>query len=129
MRIGLRRREGGQELVELALVLPVLLLLLFAILEFGLVIFSYNAVSNVAREGARYGVAHPTDRVGIEATARAASRGLDPSHLSIAISYPGGNTIRVEARYDLTLFTGFVIQAVGGNPTMRLRSVSTMQIE
>lgn len=126
---GFRRREEGQELVELGLVLPVLLLLLFAILEFGLVIFSYNAVSEVAREGARYGVAHPTDLVGIEATARAASKGLDPSKLAIIISYPGGNTIRVEARYDLTLFTGFIIQAVGGNPTMRLRGISTMQIE
>ncbi len=125
----LHRRDNGQELAELALVLPVLLLVMFSILEFGNIIFAYNAVSNVAREGARYGVAHPTDRVGIEATARAASTGLNPGLLNINVSWPGGNTVRVEATYDLTLFTGFIIDAIGGTSTLHIRGISTMQIE
>lgn len=113
----------------MALVMPFLFLVLLAILEFGLLIFSYNAVSNVAREGARYGVAHPTDLVGINNTARAIAAGLQPARLQVIITKPTFNTIRVEAAYDYSILTGYIVGATGGLTTMHLRSVSTMQIE
>lgn len=51
-------REGrrGQSLVEFALVLPILLILLLGILDFGRAIFAYNSVSNGARSGARVAI-------------------------------------------------------------------------
>jgi Flp pilus assembly protein TadG len=49
----MRRRRRGQALVEFALVLPVLLLILFGIVDFGRAIYAFNAVSNAAREGGR----------------------------------------------------------------------------
>ncbi len=48
-----RVRDEGQDLVEFALIAPLLFLLLFGILEFGVVIWRYNTVANAAREGAR----------------------------------------------------------------------------
>jgi Flp pilus assembly protein TadG len=60
------RVRKGQGLVEFALILPILLLVLVGMLEFGRILFIYVNVSNAAREGARYGVVHPTDLGGIQ---------------------------------------------------------------
>lgn len=47
-----RHRTRGQSLVEFALVLPVLLLFLLIVVDFGRLFFSYIEVKNAAREGA-----------------------------------------------------------------------------
>ncbi|HTW11809.1 MAG TPA: TadE family protein, partial [Solirubrobacteraceae bacterium] len=49
----LRNREDGQALVELAFVLPLVVLFLFGIIDFGLAINSYNGDTNLANLGAR----------------------------------------------------------------------------
>ena len=52
---GLRRRdERGASLVEFAVVLPFLLLLIFGMIEFGLIFAQFNEIRHGAREGARY---------------------------------------------------------------------------
>jgi len=43
----------GQAMVELALVLPLLLLIVFGITEFGRALWIVNTLTNAAREGAR----------------------------------------------------------------------------
>ena len=48
--------ESGAELIEFALSLPILLLLAFGIMDFGLLFRRYEVVTNAAREGARVGV-------------------------------------------------------------------------
>lgn len=47
------RGEEGQALVELALVVPLLLFIIFAIIDFGLAINQYNNTTNLANLGAR----------------------------------------------------------------------------
>jgi len=49
-----RRRTRGQSLAEFALVLPVFLLIVFAIIDLGRVIWATDDLANAAREGARY---------------------------------------------------------------------------
>lgn len=56
-----RGREDGQDLVEFALIAPIVFLFLFGILEFGLVIWHYNTLSIAAREGARAAVTLPKE--------------------------------------------------------------------
>jgi Flp pilus assembly protein TadG len=51
-----RRRRRGQALVEFALVLPLLLLMVFGIVDAGRLIYAYNTVSNSARNGARVAI-------------------------------------------------------------------------
>jgi Flp pilus assembly protein TadG len=48
--------EEGAELVEFAIVLPLMLLVLFGIIDFGLLFQRYQVVTNAAREGARIAV-------------------------------------------------------------------------
>ena len=45
--------ERGAELVEFALVLPLLLLLVLGIVDFGFLFQRFEVVTNAAREGAR----------------------------------------------------------------------------
>jgi Flp pilus assembly protein TadG len=48
--------EAGAELIEFALVLPLLMLMLLAIIDFGMLFQRYHVVTNAAREGARVSV-------------------------------------------------------------------------
>src|SRR5439155_10491939 len=55
----------GQNLVEVALVLPILVIMMLGIVEFGFIYFVWGSVDNAVREGARYGAINPTDTTGI----------------------------------------------------------------
>jgi Flp pilus assembly protein TadG len=48
-----RRRSRGQSLVEFAMILPIFMLVLSGILDFGFLLYSRMGVINAAREGAR----------------------------------------------------------------------------
>ena len=125
LRPGRSKRENGQVLVEYALVLPVLLLVLFGIIEFGIIVFSHDTIANAAREGARYGAVHAW---GIETAARRLTSGLDEARLQVS-STTTGSVVRVEVVYPVSLITGMLVQAAGGNPTLQLQAVASMQIE
>jgi len=47
--------ESGVAAIELAIALPVLMLILFGIINFGTVFYDYIVITNAAREGARWG--------------------------------------------------------------------------
>lgn len=77
-------QNRGQSLVEFALILPVLVLLLMGVFDFGRAIYAFNAVSNAAREGARTAIVDQSSASGVpvaatEAANQATALGLDPS--------------------------------------------------
>jgi Flp pilus assembly protein TadG len=55
LRITGKKRTTGQGLVEFALILPILLLLVCGIVDFGWMVFNYSQLYNGLREGLRYG--------------------------------------------------------------------------
>ena len=50
----MRSKQNGTALVELALIIPLLLLLTFITTEFGRAMFEYNAVTKATRDAVRY---------------------------------------------------------------------------
>lgn len=63
MRGPFRREDEGQAVVEFALVLPILMLVLLGLLQFGFLVNAKQQLEGVAREGAReYAVTVETDR-------------------------------------------------------------------
>lgn len=70
-----RTSGRGQALVEMALLLPILLLLFAGLIELGFSFYDYLVVVNAAREGARYGAKMPdyTDDDVADITMRAAA--------------------------------------------------------
>jgi hypothetical protein len=108
---GRRRRQAGQALVEVALVVPILLLVGLGVVGVGRVVHARMGVAAVAREAARAGALADT---GAEARARGTARGQD-----VAAGYrlgngsfqldvdPGafarGDRVRAVARYEVAL--------------------------
>jgi Flp pilus assembly protein TadG len=116
--------------VEFVLGLPLLLLVLVAILQFGVVMHDYVEVTQAARAGARKAsVSRKTDyRAAAIAAVRDSATGLDSGRLGIDVTPAGsarrGDPVAVEVSYpyQVTLL-GLVIQ----NGTMTFRATARMQ--
>ena len=50
------KNQNGATAVEFAVILPLLLLLIFGIIEFGLFLFNRHVITNAVREAARAGI-------------------------------------------------------------------------
>lgn len=88
------KESSGQSLTELAILLPLLLLMLVGTLDLGRAFFAYVTVANAAREGARAGSDNWSDLgFGIEAAVQreAASNGVPITSLTIAKSCENGS--------------------------------------
>ena len=83
IRLGqLRRRGRGQEgaaAVEFALILPILLLLIAGIIDFGHYWYLGHVLSDASREGARYGTRYKTYFDPTKGTVRTLPKNLSPS--------------------------------------------------
>lgn len=88
-----RPRSRGQALVEFALVLPLFLLILAGMVDFGMGLNASITVTNAAREGARLGTTKPI-AASIDARAMAMTSGLDSSKVTVTSSCkrPAGST-------------------------------------
>jgi hypothetical protein len=88
--ISSERRNRGQGFVEFALILPVLLLIMLGIIEFGYVFTAYSGMFNAAREGARHAVTNPKDVSGIVASTQEKVFLADPSSVDVIVRYDSG---------------------------------------
>jgi Flp pilus assembly protein TadG len=111
----MRGGAPAQELVELAILFPLLLLIAFGVLDLGRLFHSSITIANAAREGARLGTFDPTDVPGIVAAtqAEAQSSGIDLSGSTIAVSCPDGSCgsglpVQVTIQYPFQLVMGFI---------------------
>lgn len=86
------KSNRGQSLVEMAIILPVLLMLIFGMVEFGRILSSYLIMENLSRDAARYGVVGHTDTEILNLVS-AQNPGLDTTILDVDIN-PGGNRTR-----------------------------------
>ena len=83
-----KRCENGVAAVEFALILPVLMLILFGILNYGILLYDQAVITNAAREGARWGAINTTTTISCSGTAIGTA---DPCQ--IANSYTASNLI------------------------------------
>lgn len=109
------KREGGAAAVEMALVLPVLILILLGIMEFGRAYNAQVTLTNAARESVRV-MAISKNPATARSSAVTAAGTLRPllTHANIAISVPGaatanpcpaGSTATVTITYTLSTLT------------------------
>jgi Flp pilus assembly protein TadG len=61
----IRRRRRGAAAVELAIVLPVLMVIVVGCVDFGRFLYYYIAVTNAAEEGAAFGSLNPPANYGV----------------------------------------------------------------
>jgi Flp pilus assembly protein TadG len=92
MRRRRRNRGRGQALVEFALILPIFILVVFGILDFGRAVYAYNTISNASREAVRLGIVDQNETaVENHAIQRAASLGLTASDVDVTFLQPNGS--------------------------------------
>ncbi len=122
-KIFYRTDEKGASAVELALVLPILIMILFGIFQFGLVFNSYLAITHAAREGARLA------SVDKYSEALVIERATPATPTSVTISYPNGKLegqpVKVTVNDDFTLeipFFGTTNIPLSGSATMRMET-------
>jgi Flp pilus assembly protein TadG len=133
----LRKKEDGQALVEFAFVVPVLLLIILGIVQFGILFNNYITLTDAVRAGARQAavsrtLANPTqvttDRV------RRSAAGLDSNKLTVSVAvwdpatssaiWAQGGDVTVTARYPFSInLMGFVVR------TGNLKAETTERVE
>ena len=131
------RRERGQELVEYALVLPVLLALILGIMQLTLVILSYNTLGEAARQGARFGVisdnADPNypNKIKDKVYAVTDAAGMKRADLTFVLPFKqtDNQTLRVDVTYNMLLIVPISIVPISGSNRIPLRAVSTKLLE
>jgi Flp pilus assembly protein TadG len=124
-----RKREQGQTMTEFALVLPLLALLLFGVIQFGIVFHQYVTLTDAVRAGARQGAVgrHVSDpSAEVEDRVRTSASDLDQSKLNVTVSSPWtqGSDVTVTATYPYNIsLLGVVVKS--GN----LSSKTTERVE
>src|SRR5688572_1204845 len=127
-RISLKNQQG-QSMTEFALVLPILTLLLFGIIQFGLVFNNYLTMTDAVRAGARKGAVsrHLSNPEGSAISAvRAAATDLRQSDLNVSVTanpdWTSGSEVTVTANYPYRIsLLGLVIQSGRMNSTTKER--------
>lgn len=126
--------KSGQSIVEMALLLPVMLIVIFGIIEFGYLIFAYSMVSQAARNGAEAAAQLPPHQTWLDL------RNNPPSN------YPGFTAdacvrgIMEAIRSDVVLFDGqanegrriedyVIIRYPNGGQTRNLNDRGPIEIE
>ena len=130
MKKRLRRNEKGQALVEFALVMPILLLLLCGIIDFGWIYYNQITLNNAAREGARYAVIHydPTTDWKAEAESRMINDMVGVSSATAIVSDPVGQQITASVTANPRILTAFT-STILGRETVELHANCTMRLE
>lgn len=125
------RRNRGQSVIEFAIVLPLLLLVLFGITEFGRAWMTANLLTTAAREGCRLAVVTAPDipMVTTRVNDVCAAAGVTPTAITVVGPDPldpeRAVTVTVEANFQVV--TGTILGAFSG--TIPLRSTCTMRHE
>ena len=113
----MRMNRKGNYALELALLLPVFLVLVFGAIDFGRVIYAYNTVAYAARDGARYASFHGAKSLA-PAAAEAIANYVTAHVVGIDISVNTtwnpdnnpGSDVRVQVQTTFTFITPFINQ-------------------
>jgi Flp pilus assembly protein TadG len=123
------RSEQGQAMTEFALVLPILALLLFAVIQFGIAFNNYVTLTDATRAGARKAAVgrQLSDPQGAaDAAVRGSASDLDQGDLDVTVTstWQPGADVSVTATYPYHIsLLGMVVKSG------RLSSTTTERVE
>lgn len=151
--ISRRRGEGGQAILEFAILTPLVLILVFIIADFGIGLAHRVILTNAAREGARYGaVGAPTydgcpqadvvERIRCKTLAQGHNLVDDPADIEVAFldansngDLEPGDAVAVRINYEYKPFTALSLSnSLGwlgfpGITGIRMDSCTDMRLE
>jgi Flp pilus assembly protein TadG len=124
------RSQQGQTMTEFALVLPVLALILFAVIQFGIVFNNYITLTDATRAGARKAAVSrqdPNRDSAVMSAVRSSASDLKGTKLSVpppSSTWNSGDDVTVTASYPYSIsLLGLVVKSG------RLSSTTTERVE
>ncbi|HHT45777.1 MAG TPA: pilus assembly protein [Firmicutes bacterium] len=126
-----KANEKGQSLVEFALLLPILLLLLLGIIQFGIIFNGQITVTSAAREGARLAAVGADDeqvKDRVEEAAVALLLNIDRDEININRAVDGDEgklSVRVNGKVDIIM----PLLGIYTGESFTLSSESIMRLE
>jgi len=124
------KKKRGQAMVEFALVLPVFILLLMGIMEFGLIFHQYLVVTAASREGARAAAVGGTDAE-VEVVAAIAAASVDKGLLQTTVTPATrvkGTSVTVSVTNPVTISTPLIAVIFPANP-LPVTGTTVMRME
>lgn len=123
--------KRGQSMVEFAVILPLLLMVLLGIMEFGLLLSNQLILESASREAARAAVLGSSDSQ-LQTYINELTDTLDQSRLAVAITPSAsarikGVPVTVTLRFEHRFLAAAVLNLSG--TTMELQSSTTMRME
>lgn len=106
-----QKSESGQAMAEFALIIPIFIIILFAVIDFGYLLSTNIAVTNAAREGAREGITCASESSfssQVESKVRNSAPDLKPSNLTVSATKtgsPGNQDVVVTLEYVIEPLT------------------------
>ena len=133
------REQKGAAAIEFAIILPLLLTLVFGIIEFGFLLYDKAMITNASREGARAGIVYVSGGISdaeIQTGVTTVVNNYCSSYLitfgasstiGVTSTRAGGNlTVRVTYAYDFLVLPNFVTDIVGN---INLAAQTIMRME
>ena len=129
------RRHGrglasrGQSLVEFALILPVFLLMLMGLIDGGRAVYSYNTLSNAAREGARMAIIPSNTVAVVKQTVidKSVALKLTADDVTVSSRTPG-QPVTVSVSYRFKPVVALVAEKWGAD-TISMSASASMTVE
>jgi Flp pilus assembly protein TadG len=122
------KSQNGQSLVEFALVLPLLVLLLFGIMDFGRIFHAYLTIDHAGREAAR-AASIGKDNTTVKSTAVNGATGLALTVGQVGVTpatRTSGTDVTVTIIYPITFLTPVIGSIVG---PITLEDTTVMRVE
>jgi Flp pilus assembly protein TadG len=126
--------ERGAVAAEFALLLPVLLTILFGIIEFGMIMYGREVVTNASREGARAGIVQripplTAGEITTVTTNYLTGTGINPADVVITVPASGGITgtpVTVTATYNYPWLIPYIPTMLGLPAPLPIAMSTTM---
>jgi len=129
------QREDGIVALEFALILPLFLLIVAGIIEFAVMLFDQQVLTNAGREGARAGIVLAIPKPSVADIQSVVSTyltgaGLKATSATVNVTGAGlafGNALTVRVAYPYNFL--FLPRFTGGSASMTLTANTTMRHE
>ncbi|MEF2231460.1 MAG: TadE/TadG family type IV pilus assembly protein [Pseudodesulfovibrio sp.] len=120
------KSRQGIAAVEFGLLLPIMVLLLFFLIEGANAMHAYSSLVEASREGARM-VLIEGDTANVAAMVEALTTDLDSENLTTAVN-AGTDSVTVEVCYDYHPFSENIFEMLVGSETIQLAASTTMPL-
>lgn len=132
--------ESGQALIEFAFVLPIMLVFLLVLVDFGLALDHREVIQHAVREGARYGAVHPGTTDITTDTVNQSEGVLDATNVSVCYDTgPDGEAagnvgsyvrVSVNYTYKFSVGSGELLSTLGiGAPSIDMTPTAEARLE